>query len=189
MFARTKRVTLRPGWPEDAAAVADAIGHEAVAMNLSHVPWPYAEADAHAWLTMPRARDDVLCVIMAHETTIPQVVAPRIVGMIGIHPTVETDVHELGYWLTPVAWGRGYATEAGRAMLDIARYGMGIRQLTAGYFLDNPASARVLAKLGFRPTGAIERQFSRARGTYVDCAKLTLDLVEQEPEQSMPIAA
>ena len=38
MFARTKRLTLRPGWPEDAAAIAQAIGHEEVVTKLSRVP-------------------------------------------------------------------------------------------------------------------------------------------------------
>ena len=48
MFARTKRLTLRPGWPEDARALAQAIGHEAVATKLARVPWPYALGDAEA---------------------------------------------------------------------------------------------------------------------------------------------
>jgi RimJ/RimL family protein N-acetyltransferase len=184
MFARTKRLTLRPGWPEDAADVAHAIAHEDVAMKLSRVPWPYTEADALAWLTMERARDDVLCVILAHEQC-----APRLVGMIGIHPGRGSDAHELGYWLTPGAWGRGYATEAGVAMLDIAHRALGLRRVAAGHFLDNPASGNVLRKLGFRSTGVVEKQFSRARGVEVDCAKLACDLDPEEPDRPMQIAA
>ena len=183
MFVRTKRLTLRPGWPEDAAEVARAIAHEDVAMKLSRVPWPYTEADALAWLTMERARDDVLCVIVAHEQCVP-----RLIGMIGVHPD-EAGAHELGYWLTPDAWGRGYATEAGIAMLDIARRALGLKRIVAGHFLDNPASGNVLRKLGFRPTGIIEKQFSRARGAEVDCAKLACDLDAKEPDPPMQIAA
>ena len=41
MFARTKRLTLRPGWPEDAPDIARAIGHEEVVRMLAKVPWPY----------------------------------------------------------------------------------------------------------------------------------------------------
>ena len=40
MFARTKRLTLRPGWPEDAPALTQAIGHEAVIAKLTRAPWP-----------------------------------------------------------------------------------------------------------------------------------------------------
>ena len=51
MFARTKRLTLRPAWPEDAPAIVRAIGHEEVVRMLSKVPWPYRLADAEAFLT------------------------------------------------------------------------------------------------------------------------------------------
>ena len=54
MFALTPRLTLRPGWPEDAPALARAIGHEPVVRNLSRAPWPYGVADAAAFLALPR---------------------------------------------------------------------------------------------------------------------------------------
>ena len=54
MFARTKRLTLRPGWPEDAPALSQAIGHESVATRLARVPWPYALGDAQSFLAQPR---------------------------------------------------------------------------------------------------------------------------------------
>lgn len=56
MFARTKRLTLRPGWPEEAPALRDAIAHEAVAMRLARCPWPYALEDAAGFLSQPRSR-------------------------------------------------------------------------------------------------------------------------------------
>jgi RimJ/RimL family protein N-acetyltransferase len=185
MFARTQRLTLRPGWPEDSAIVARAIGHESVATKLSRVPWPYSEADAAQWLTMERARDNVYCLIFAHEEP-----TPHLIGSIGIHPAEDGHGgHEIGYWLTPDAWGRGYATEAGRAMLGIARYAMGLTRLVSGHFVDNPASGNVLRKLGFRPTGRVEPQFCRARGHEVDCVKLERTFDHDEPIARMPIAA
>ena len=45
MFARTKRLVLRPGWAEDAQALADAIGHEDVLRNLLRAPMPYDTRD------------------------------------------------------------------------------------------------------------------------------------------------
>ena len=56
MFARTKRLTLRPAWPEDAAALAQAIGHDAVIRMLLRVPHPYrlADAEAFAAVELPR---------------------------------------------------------------------------------------------------------------------------------------
>src|ERR1044072_4965426 len=111
MFARTERLTLRPGWPEDAAALAAAIGHEQVVRMLAQVPWPYAVGHAEAFLARPRGVTAVFLLLLSHESP-----PPRLVGGIGIHPEPDGG-HELGYWLSPAAWGRGYATEAGRAVV------------------------------------------------------------------------
>ena len=179
MFARTTRLTLRPGWPEDAAALAKAIAHEDVVTKLSRVPWPYDEAMATDWLMRDRTSDDVFCLILAHEES-----TPTLIGGIGLHR--EADVHEIGYWLTPGAWGRGYATEAGHAVLGMARYALGLKRLTAGYFVGNPASGRVLRKLGFRETG-LKKQYSLARGRDVDCVTMAIEFDAEESR--MPIAA
>jgi len=183
MFARTKRLTLRPGWPEDAAAIAQAIGHEEVVTKLARVPWPYSEANAVEWLATPRPSDDVSLSILAHEQA-----TPRLVGGIGVHRAEDLGGYEIGYWLTPDAWGRGYATEAGRAILGIARYAIGLKGLRSRYFIDNPASGKVLRKLGFRPTGRIAT-YCLARGREVESVTLTLDFDADAPTCPMPIAA
>jgi len=54
MFARTPRLLLRPGFAEDAPALAMAIGDEAIVRNLAVVPWPYTLRDAEAFLASPR---------------------------------------------------------------------------------------------------------------------------------------
>ncbi len=181
MFARTKRLTLRPGWPEDAPALARAIGHEDVVTRLARAPWPYALGDAEAFLAQPRAGHEPRFLIESMESG-----APRLVGGIGIQP--GSGAHELGYWLTPDAWGRGYATEAGEAVIAIARHALGLRRLEAFHFIDNPASGRVLAKLGFRATGRIESRPSRGRGGEAPSALYELDL-DEDRLAPMPIAA
>lgn len=166
MFARTQRLTLRPGWPEDAPALAAAIAHESVVTRLSRVPWPYTHADAQQFLGL------------AWQTPGPRflIVDPangdQPIGCIGIHD--EFAVPEFGYWLTPNAWGRGYATEAGHAVLAIARDGLRLPKLRATWFVGNTASGRVLAKLGFRPTSRIVKQFSIALGCDVDAVETEL---------------
>ena len=180
MFARTKRLTLRPPWPEDAAALATAIGHDAVIRNLARVPLPYTLADAEAFAKHPRAPDEAVFLIVAHDG------APRLVGGIGLH--AEEDVAHLGYWLTPAAWGRGYATEAGRAVVEMARTALPLRRLRASHFADNPASGRVLAKLGFRRTGEVVAKRSGGREGVTPTVGYALDL-EEEQSAPMPIAA
>jgi RimJ/RimL family protein N-acetyltransferase len=172
MFARTKRLTLRPGWPEDAPAVARAIGHEEVVRMLAKAPWPYALADAEAFVSRERRPSEASFLILSHEGDYP-----RLIGGIGLAPDAQG--HELGYWLTPDAWGRGYATEAGRAVLAIARHALRLKRLHSGHFVDNPASGRVLQKLGFRATGIVRGRYSAGRGAITPCRLLELDLTEE----------
>ena len=168
MFARTPRLTLRPGWAEDAPALAAAIAHESVVSKLERVPWPYTLDDAVGFLARSPAPGEATCLILAHESE-----RPRLIGVVGIH--AQERGHVLGYWLTPDAWSHGYATEAGRAMLGIARHGLGLRRLESRHFIDNPASGHVLRKLGFRPTGQILRLGSRARSAPCYARDLTDD--------------
>src|SRR5438270_692390 len=60
---------------------------------------------------------------------------------------------ELGYWLGASYWGRGYATEAVRALIDHAFTDLEVEALQAGARVTNPASRRVLEKCGFQWTG------------------------------------
>lgn len=184
MFARTKRLMLRPGWPEDAGLLAETIAHEAVATKLARLPWPYTRGDAEAFLAVPRGPADARFFIMAHDGAYP-----RLVGGIGLHASARGTA-ELGYWLTPDAWGLGYATEAGRAVIDMARHALPLRRVEARHHLDNPASRRVLDKLGFREIRR-EPSFSLARGHEVDSAVLALDLAAEEDAAAdrMPMAA
>jgi RimJ/RimL family protein N-acetyltransferase len=181
VFARTKRLMLRPGWPEDAAALTQAIAHERVAMMLARVPWPYTQADAETFLAVPRGSHEPRFLIETLEQG-----APRLVGGIGL--ARDGGVHELGYWLTPDAWGRGYATEAGKAMLGMARHALGLKQLRSSYFLDNPASGEVLAKLGFQHIGE-KMLHSVARGCEAPCAMVALDLAEEDRASVFRLAA
>jgi RimJ/RimL family protein N-acetyltransferase len=88
----------------------------------------------------------------------------------------------MGYWIARAYWGRGFATEACSALVEIAR-ALGLARLEGSHFLDNPASARVLEKLGFEPTGLVAPRMSCARGTEVPARLMRLQLsamVEEE---------
>lgn len=168
MFARTERLLLRPGWAEDAAPLAAAIGDEAILTKLAKVPSPYRLSDAQAFLGMMRGESDADFLIVARTEG-----APRLVGGVGLHP--DGDELELGYWIARPYWGLGFATEAARAVVDIARHTLRKSRLVSGHFIDNPASGRVLAKLGFKPTGDIVARMSRARGHAVPCRLFALE--------------
>ena len=169
MFARTPRLLLRPGFPEDAPALAAAIADEAIVRNLSTAPWPYRMRDAEAFLASPR--DPVLPSFLVFERTDG---APRLVGSCGLGRRASGAV-EMGYWIARAYWGRGFATEACGALIEIAR-ALGLRQLAASHFIDNPASARVLDKLGFESTGLIAPRMSCARGAEIPARLMRLQL-------------
>ncbi|MDZ3830666.1 MAG: GNAT family N-acetyltransferase [Sphingopyxis sp.] len=169
MFARTERLLLRPGWHEDAPALARAIGDEMIVRNLASAPWPYREDDARAflagWLDGSPSK-----FLMVQRTTS----APRIIGCIGLDAMADGSV-ELGYWVARPHWGLGYATEAARHMIELART-MGIRRIVASHFVDNPASGSVLRKLGFRATGCRPMRQSLGRGAAAPTVEYVRDI-------------
>lgn len=169
MFARTPRLLLRPGFPEDAPALAAAIADQAIARNLANVPWPYSMRDAEAFLASPR--DPVLPSFLVFERTRS---APQLVGACGLGRRPSGAV-EMGYWIARPFWARGFATEACVALIAIAR-SLGLASLEGAHFLDNPASARVLEKLGFEPLGIVAPRKSCARGTDVPARMMRLRL-------------
>jgi ribosomal-protein-alanine N-acetyltransferase len=73
------------------------------------------------------------------------------VGCCGLKPRGER-VHELGFYVLPAHWGRGYATEAARGVIDFAFDELGVTSLFAGHHPDNAGSRATLEKLGFRYT-------------------------------------
>ena len=182
MFARTARLLLRPGFPEDAPALAVAIADETIVRNLATAPWPYRMRDAEAFLARPR--DPVLPSLLVFERTDR---APRLVGSCGLGRRPSGAV-ELGYWIGTQFWGRGFATEACTALVEIART-LGLASLEGSHFIDNPASARVLEKLGFEAVGIIAPRMSCARGAEVPARLMRLQLADADNEDEEALAA
>lgn len=176
MFAITQRLLLRPGWAEDAPALCRAIADEGIVRNLAAAPWPYRREDAEAFLRKDRGPQEPAMLIFRRGGP-----APELIGGIGFAPMPDGAL-EFGYWLARRHWGRGYATEAGRAVIANARDSLRLKRIEAGHFLDNPASGRVLEKLGFRATGAIVPRYSLARRALAPCRLMALDLAGEEEE-------
>lgn len=156
MFIRSERLFLRPGWPEDRAEIFAGIADEAVARNLARPSWPATPEAAQEFAERPQDRR-----FPHFMVTLPTGEGSRLIGCVGLAP-LGAEV-ELGYWIAQDYWNRGYATEATRAVLSLART-LGHGRLISSHFVDNPASARVLRKIGFCPTGEVRPRFSCSRG-------------------------
>ena len=171
MFHRTQRLLLRPIWPEDWKIILGGIADEGVVRNLARAPWPYTAEDAQAFANLPVS--DPRC----PRFLITRARDGALLGCIGLDE--KDGIVELGYWIARPYWGQGIATEAGQAVIDVARM-IGHTHLCAGHFVDNPASGKVLRKLGFQPTGATTFRHSCGRGMKAPAHEYTLDLSTAE---------
>jgi RimJ/RimL family protein N-acetyltransferase len=81
--------------------------------------------------------------------------------------SAEHAVADVGYALRRDAWGQGYATEAGRALVEFALETLGMHRVWATCHVDNQRSARVLEKLGMRREGRL-RENVRKDGAWRD---------------------
>ena len=163
----TERLLLRHPNAADISHFLPLIRDFGVAKNLSTVPHPYTEDDACAFIVSMahglRVGTDYVFAILLKPSAF--------IGFCGVHPNRDW---EFGYWYGKPFWGKGYATEAGGRVVTFAFEELNTQVLNAGWFHDNPASGRVLAKLGFRPVG--EGKLSCvSRGCTVDCHRVALD--------------
>lgn len=157
-------VRLKPLSAADADVMAAGLDDLDVSRNLVAVPHPYGVADAREFLSGHGASRHILCAAVMVEGAFA--------GCVAID--ASNGPAELGYWLAKAYWGRGIATLATRALIDLVFSATTLPALTSGHFVDNAASAAVLAKLGFRKKGMVA-QHSRARAETVELVAMTLD--------------
>ncbi|HEX2655233.1 MAG TPA: GNAT family N-acetyltransferase [Xanthobacteraceae bacterium] len=138
----TKRLVLRAPRLEDAKAVAALANDRRIAENTARIPHPYKIDDAVSFITATNkpGAETAFLITLADGT---------VIGACGLM-TSDADNAELGYWLGHAYWGRGFATEAARAVIDYAFGELGFDTLHAGARVTNPASRRVLEKCGFQ---------------------------------------
>lgn len=151
---QTARLRLRPFVLGDASDVQRLAGEYDVAANTLRTPHPYPPGFAETWILGHRSafeREEEVRLAMV------QLEDGALVGAIGLMLNPPDRNAELGYWLGKPFWGLGYATEAGRAMLDYGFTALGLERIHAAHFARNPASGRVLLKLGMRHEGLLRR--------------------------------
>jgi RimJ/RimL family protein N-acetyltransferase len=154
----SERFLIRTPVDADAARISACVNDAAMARNLARLPHPYGIEDARSWITYTEAARE-------KKTEYAFVVTDAdvgVIGSVGFNRTVG-EAWELGYWVAADWQGRGVATEAARRLLAWAEAEFGVTKFVAGHFQDNPASGRVLVKLGFQRVGE-KLLFSLARG-------------------------
>lgn len=154
----TDRLRLRAFRPADAPRVRELAGDEAVARDTLRIPHPYEEGMAEEWIrsqaeSRAAGEEVVFAVTLAADDTL--------VGACGLVLGSDGMMAEIGFWIGVRHWGRGYATEAARAVIGFGFRELGVDRIFARHFRRNPASGRVLAKAGCRREGRLRRHVEK----------------------------
>jgi [ribosomal protein S5]-alanine N-acetyltransferase len=156
----TTRLKLRPFSEADIPEMVPLIGTREVAATTLRIPHPYTEQEARDFLARSHGDDEVRLAITLRKDG-------RLCGGIGLRLALEHQQAELGYWLGVPYWGQGYATEAARVVLRYGFENLGLHRIFASHFKHNPASGRILVKLGMRYEGC-QREHLRKWDQFVD---------------------
>ena len=160
----TQRLTLRPFEWTDAKDVQRLAGDRAVADTTLNVPYPYEDGMAEKWIGTHQTKFE------AGELANFAVVlrgSGELVGTIGLAIERRFDRAELGYWIGATYWNRGYCTEAGQVLLAFGFGELNLNRVHASHLGRNPASGRVMEKLGMTREG-ICRQHVKKWDCYED---------------------
>ncbi len=148
---QTPRLVLRPMTLADAAAVQRLAGDIEVASTTLLIPHPYPDGAAEAWIATHAGRYQRGEAI---DFAIEEKQCGQLVGAIGLVLAPPHERAELGYWIGRDYWGRGYCTEAGRAVVEFAFRVLNLHRVQASHFTRNIASGRVLQKIGLTHEGS-----------------------------------
>ncbi len=147
---------LRPWAPADKGDLIANANNRAVWRNLADIfPHPYTEADADSWLRIAASPDRGIKLAIEFEG--------HAVGGIGARAGegIHVRTAQFGYWLGEPYWGRGIVTAAGHALLEYLKSDARFARLEAPVFEWNPASMRVLEKLGFERVARLPRSVTK----------------------------
>lgn len=148
----TRRLVLRPLALADAADVQRLAGAEAVASTTANIPHPYEDGMAEAWInSQPAHLADGTSIVYA----ITLAETGELCGAIGLTLKPEHQRAEMGYWIGVPYWGQGYCTEAAAALRDLGFRNLGLHRILAMHLARNPASGRVMQKIGMRHEGTL----------------------------------
>jgi [ribosomal protein S5]-alanine N-acetyltransferase len=156
----TARLKLRPYSEADIAELVPLIGAREVAATTLRISHPYTEQDARAFLALAQEPGKIWLATTLRSDG-------RQIGGVGLRVEDPHQHAELGYWLGVPYWRQGYATEAAGEMLRYGFVDLGLHRIFASHFRHNPASGRILVKLGMRYEGC-QREHLRKWNQFVD---------------------
>ncbi|MDW8316579.1 MAG: GNAT family N-acetyltransferase [Anaerolineae bacterium] len=154
----TRRLVLRPFQLADAADVQRLAGDWAIADTTLHIPHPYPNGAAEEWILRYRRDADLggsvtLAITMRTNGAL--------VGAISLDLDRRYDRAEMGYWIGRPYWGQGFCTEAALALVRYGFEQLGLNRIYAFHFTRNPASGRVMQKIGMQYEGTLRQHIKK----------------------------
>ena len=154
----TERLLLRPFTFEDATDMQRLAGHEKIASTTLNVPHPYEVGMAEQWIAT-HAKDYFAQGSINHALCLKQ--TGELIGAIGLAIQKRHNRAELGYWIGVPYWNQGYCTEAARCLIRFGFESMSLHKITSCHLHDNPASGRVMLKVGMEFEGELKDQIRK----------------------------
>lgn len=155
---QTERLVLRCFGLPDAPAIQRLAGAREIADTTMLVPHPYPDGAAEDFIegthTGFESGENYVFAITLRDTR-------QLCGSMGLKISEKHERGELGYWIGMPFWGRGYATEAARGMLHFAFETLRLNSVNAHHFVRNPASGRVLQKIGMTHEGRLRQHVKK----------------------------
>lgn len=156
---KTERLVLRRPVLTDATRMSELMSDPEIVRMTATIPYPFIPLAAEFWVMRQKSNWERG---LSYGYAITQN-GGEIMGIMDLFTNGDGD-REIGYWLGRPYWGSGYITEAAQAVIDEGFASFDIPYIDAGYFYDNPASGRVLEKLGFQRKEMGSNLYSVARG-------------------------
>lgn len=154
----TRRLILRPLAPEDAKAVTLFAGDRRIADTTLLIPHPYSENAAEAFISgVTKDWTDGKSAVFA----ITWAGTGELCGTIGLSVDRKHDRAEMGYWVAVPCWGGGVCTEAAAKVLEFGFTALNLHRIHAHHFTRNPASGRVMQKLGMKHEGRLREHVKK----------------------------
>jgi len=174
---RTQRLILRTLKVSDAARYSALVSDWDIAKMTGSLPFPLPliSAEIKIEMLLSRKRRGLAFPYAMTEN------GDDLIGVMDVFRRRSDSAYELGYWVARDHWGKGYASEAAIAVMNEVSSHLGISRFVAGVFADNPASMRVLEKIGFKKTGSEGGYFSMARLKHAESIGFELDMNSQTP--------
>lgn len=166
----TDRLTLSKIKPKEIPNIVQYLNNRNITDNTLMMPYPYTEDHAVAWISMSNqgfmSKEQFIFGIYLSESD-------SLIGGMGLHIDKKHHKAEMGYWIAEPFWNQGFATEAGKAVIQFGFETLKLHKIYATHFSHNPASGKVLINIGMMHEADLKQHYFK-NGAYLDVRQYSI---------------